>query len=51
VWYVLSNEDKDVSFRKDHWPRNGSSVSSVIVLEKVTLNRNNQHPVHAKRAR
>lgn len=34
---MLSNEDKEVLFRKDHWPVNGSEISSVMVLENVTL--------------
>jgi hypothetical protein len=39
VWYVLSSEDNEESFMNDHWPVNGRAVSSITVLEKVTLDR------------
>ena len=39
VWYVLSREDNEESFWNDHWPVKGRAVSSMTVLEKVTLNR------------
>ena len=37
VWYVVSSEDNEESFWNDHWPVNGRAVSSITVLEKVTL--------------
>jgi hypothetical protein len=50
IWNVLSSGDNEESLRKDQRPVNGRTVSSMVVVEKVTLNKENQYPADSERS-
>ena len=47
---MLSSGDNEESLMKDQRPVNGRAVSSTVVVEKVTLNQENQYPMYTERA-